>query len=107
MSEARSLNGVAASIADFRSAFRRGLFCHHSVEKSEIRSGASVKKVREAFQDSLSISGFAPFAPPLLEKREAPISETREFKLRFRFQGSIAFLRLDPSISISAPGPEC
>ena len=65
---------IGTSIADFKRfqvpVLREGCF-----EKSEIRPAASVKKVREAFQDSPSISGFAPSAPPLLETRGS-VSET-------------------------------
>ena len=68
---------------------------HQSVEKSEIRSGASVKKVREAFQDSLSISGFAPSSPPLLETRGSDFRNAR-------VQASISISGFD---CISALGP--
>lgn len=97
MSEARSLNGVAASIADFGSAFRRGLFCHHSVDqlKSEIRSGASVKKVREAFQDPLSIAGFPPSSPPLLEMSGSDFRNVR-------VQGSISISSFDCTSALRA-----
>ena len=77
--------------------FRRGLFCHHSVDqlKSEIRSGASVKKVREAFQDSLSIAGFPPSSPPLLEMSGSDFRNVR-------VQGSISISSFDCTSALRA-----
>ena len=60
---------VAASIAEFSSPFSSRERCSiiSQLRETEIRSGASVKKAKEAFQDSPSISGFAPSSPSVLE----------------------------------------
>ena len=86
---------ISGSLPDTREGIFRDIIGHQSVEKSEIRSGAPVKKVREAFQDSLSISGFAPFDPPLLETRGSDFRNAR-------VQASISISGFD---CISALGP--
>ena len=54
-----------------------------------------VKKVREAFQDSLSIAGFPPSSPPLLEMSGSDFRNVR-------VQGSISISSFDCTSALSA-----
>ena len=103
LSSPLALRHVRGALAQWRCSFDcrfqvglpQRMFCHHSVEKSEIRSGASVKKVREAFQDSLSIAGFPPSSPPLLEMSG---SDFRNVSV----QGSISISSFDCTSALRA-----
>ena len=88
---------------DFDCRFQVPVLREGCFEKSEIRPAASVKKVREAFQDSPSISGFAPSSPPLPEMRGSDFRNVRvQASISIsRFDFKVAFLSTDPSISIS------